>query len=238
MSNIPSEKDNLDYPIVYRNGAEVAQPSSGQDQLSDLMRSVAIKVLQGVVEKGQVSIFSAHATGERTQEIFTVGFSSEELPFLRATVSRSHVNLPHLTELGEDEPKIEIDLKEFDEPLGIGRRALKLVQTWGMKQGEFDLTYSVGDNEEPEALMRQNQEASLLKQILEATVDDNEVVMRFGRPYTHGDSFSTSGDAFVREDGSYGDDHVAYWVRDVIEGNVSPGLPSVSQFELVEKAER
>src|SRR6188768_181191 len=138
----------------------------------DLIFTAVAKILQGVMEEGQVSIFTEHDSGELTQEVFTVGFSSEDLPYLRATVARSHKRQAHLAELGDDEPRIEIDLQKFNEPIGICFGGLKLVHTWGMRPGEFSITCTDGDIVEPGALTRRGEEIGLLKQILAANPDD------------------------------------------------------------------
>ncbi len=186
-----------------------------EEELKILTKQVATKLLEGISEKGMVSLFHDKETGNFDTALFTTYFTSPTLPHLRVTLWKHDIR--------PDEKALETEKRFFGvvgNKLSIqatesvpseGRRAIDIQQRWDMKEDECELVYRRNATDEATnmPIPRSNGEKiKFLREILATEVDEVATEKHFGRPYSKGDiRTSNMPDASTT--------HIAYWVRDV-----------------------
>lgn len=179
-----------------------------------LTQEVVRKLLEGISEKGMVSLFHDNETGQLTTEIYSAYFTSSEIKRLRVELWRKHVEredrAAHERFFGEKPIRLHIQAIE-ELPNHCGGRDIAVVQRWGTPENDYEIVYRHSADKEAanQAIARSaSEKAKFLKEILATEVDEAATADKFGAPYSEGATWSNT-----RPEDT--DTHNAYWVRDI-----------------------
>lgn len=207
----------------------LAQRNELQEQTLDaLAQEAAKRLIEGIAEKGMVSLFHDRETGELITEMYSAFFGSSELQRVHVDVTRNHRRRNEALP-GAVSPKISISIIENLGSIRQGKRVAHIVHEWGMADGEYRTEF-IRDvlKGDPNKTLSTKEKSQFLQQLIDAEVDETETERKFGAPYTEGGTRSSNrpGDTSV---------HHAYWVRDI--RNQLPPLSSGSSLALDQETE-
>ena len=189
--------------------------------ISRLTEEVARKLLEGISEKGMVSLFHDKETGELITELYSAYFSSDEVESIHVWAARERIQKPSTFN------KIWLQIQEHLPAGQTGYRVLHIEQGWDMEDGEYKprFTRDVFKGN-PNSHLSNSEKIEFLKQLLASDVDEAQTERKFGAPYSPGGTRSSS----TRLDDT--SVHNAYWVRDIshqLEPLSSPRFAELEQ---------
>lgn len=203
-----------------------ASEEARQERLEQLTHDVATKLLNGIAEKGWVSLFGSKKTGERVTEMYNAEFTSSEMPCLGVTVIRQFTDSWN-NDAPLPSPRVNISIIEHGY-ISDGRfvskndyRSVSIGHSNNYPRDTgFYSRYAVGGNDEGEPDIHDKSKTKVipyedkvrfLEEILRTEVDVEKTEKRFGAPYTPG------GVRHVEDTPSYETAHtyIGYWVRDI-----------------------
>lgn len=178
-----------------------------QEQLIEqLTFQAAEKLMQGIAEKGMVSLFHDEINGELESEIYSARFTSPDIESLEALVYRYHTERAWRGERGL---QLYMQILQHRRPGQHYTRCLNITRRYGDGPGEYGTTFKLDEyGRGGEREMSTKEKISFLKQILATEVDEAATEEKFGSPYSPGGTRSST----LPGDGA---DHNAYWVRDL-----------------------
>ena len=214
---LPTRRKKLN-PIAGIKKMTARKQELQETDIGRLTKEVARKLLEGISEKGMVSLFHDKETGELVTELYSAYFSSDELESVHVWAAREHVQKPGTFN------KIWLQIQEHLPAGQVGYRVLHIEQGWDVEEGEYKTKFTRDVFKGgPNSNLSNREKIEFLNQLFASGVDEAQTERKFGAPYTPGGTRSSS-----RPDDTSA--HHAYWVRD-ISHQLAP-LPSPRPAEL------
>ncbi len=197
----------------------VKRSEQQENELKLLTRQVLRKLMQGISEKGYVTLRHEKDSGKLRRVGFLVFFKSRDIPRLRVHMVK-HENpdsgvslMPH--------DRLVIQATEADP--SKNRRDIAIVNSFGMPEGEYKFLYRRDADQEDShnPIPRSTKEKiGFLRQILETEVDEKVTEDLFGQPYQPG----VANEPYTRDMDGTKVVVNRLWVRDIKSQALMDGL--------------